>query len=1040
MPVMPEATLIGLLTSSETVLPDLAAHSAILSQIADAAGCGQWYFDIERRRMWANRAYYAMLGYNPGDVKLDSAWVRAQIHPDDLAPAIEVMELLIAGDTTEFHVDYRLRHKDGSYKWFEASARRLDRSSIGLPDLIFGSLFDITRRKADERCLTQALETAEAAYGEALVYREMMQSSSLCGGVAHWTFCPELDSGWAPETTYALLGYEADAFPSTHAGWRSLIHPDDLPGTASSMDNLVCGSSNLHEHEHRLRHADGTYHWYRAVARRVDRSDEGLPFLLAGALVNIDHEKENERRLASSAAYAKQARDRLNTLADNSQCGLVEYHISRDGSVNLSYFSGKFPEIMGITKSHIEADPRTLEANVNREDYKNIISHIEKAKLDLAPFSFTCRVQHPRKGQRRILASVNPVSQSDGSVIFYSSVIDITEQYEAEERATIAAEQAEQARKWLESIADIAPVGLYEFRRDTHGNVSFPYTSGRFNDLMGYERDEIEALQAGIFERVVPEDRSKVLETTDKSVRHLKPWRLRFRINHPKRGLIWLEGASIPRREEIDGSVVWSGALHDVTKDVEREAQLKRAHQLAEEMRTESEHRALHDGLTGLPNRRYYDQMMATRMSSASSGLDPGDCALVRLDLDHFKYVNDTLGHEAGDAVLAHVADVLRSSIRVNDFAARIGGDEFSIILAPHTTRQCAQDIVAHIQGVLAKPFYHNGRPCRFGASFGVARVDNMTEDGCDLQLFADAALYKAKRTGRNRMQFFTPELHNDFLNDRRIASDIHDALERDEFLPYFQPQICAKTGLVFGVEALLRWHHPVQGLLAPGAFMHVLQQLQLMPDVQRIMLIKADEALARWQAKGMTIPRISFNVSSEQIHDPDVLALAGRMAVGETQVAFELLESIFVEEESEDFHAHVDKIRTAGIDIEVDDFGSGHASIIGLMQISPSALKIDRRIVAPVVQESRSRELVRAIIEIANTLGIRTVAEGVETEQQAECLRRMGCDVLQGYLFARPIGHEDFLEYARKQGVLCKVRDASGPDIERHVDEVTSA
>ncbi|SDK04181.1 EAL domain, c-di-GMP-specific phosphodiesterase class I (or its enzymatically inactive variant) [Aliiruegeria lutimaris] len=242
---------------------------------------------------------------------------------------------------------------------------------------------------------------------------------------------------------------------------------------------------------------------------------------------------------------------------------------------------------------------------------------------------------------------------------------------------------------------------------------------------------------------------------------------------------------------------------------------------------------------------------------------------------------------------------------------------------------------------------------------------------------------------------------------------EIHEAIDADQFVPFFQPQVSAADGRLVGAEVLLRWLHPARGLLLPGDFLQMAEQLRLVSDIDRIMMEKSHDALARWRAQGLIIPKISFNVSSGRMHDPGIVALARKMKSTDTQVTFELLESILVEEESDQFRMHLEMVREAGIEIEIDDFGSGHASIIGLTEIAPSALKIDKRLVDPVAPGSQSLSLVGAIVEIAETLGIETIAEGVENGEQAILLRDIGCSVLQGYHFARPLNEKQFFDYA---------------------------
>ncbi len=723
---------------------------------------------------------------------------------------------------------------------------------------------------------------------------------------------------------------------------------------------------------------------------------------------------EAQDQLESARIEAEQARLRLDTLADNMPGALFERRENQDGTFAFDYFSAKFPDLFGATAETILAEEKALCTNVLAEDQGAFFEKLAECSANLSVFEEKIRVAHPEKGLRWILVSALPFPRPDGSRVCYGSAMDITEGVQSEIRAAEAAEDLKRSHERLTLVTEIAPVGLYELRRTDDGAFDFPYVSGRFAEFAGIEAEDFQDDPARLLPVVASEDRPELVESIHKSAGGLEHWRMRFRVIRPESGVLWLSGTAIPRLEE-KGSIVWTGAVLDVTPDAMREEALRDAHRLAEKMRAENETQALHDGLTGLPNRRYYDRVIAERLEQArSSGGE--DCTLVRLDLDHFKNVNDTLGHAAGDLVLVRVAEVLRDSIRASDFAARIGGDEFSILLAPRQTREDASGLVARIREKLAEPLIFDGRQCRFGASFGIAHVEDLTEAGSDIQIFADAALYQAKEGGRNRLQFFTPALHQSLIEDRRLSVEIHEAIETDQFVPFFQPQVSARDGRLVGAEVLLRWLHPTRGLVLPGEFLPVAEQLRLVSDIDRIMMEKSRDALARWQAQGLIMPKISFNVSSGRMHDPGIVALAQQMAATETQVTFELLESILVEDETELFRMHLDMIRDAGVDIEIDDFGSGHASIIGLTEIAPSALKIDKRLIDPVAPASRALSLVGAIVEIAETLGINTVAEGVETSCQASLLREIGCTVLQGFHFSHPLNEKQFLAYALLQ------------------------
>ncbi|KQB15432.1 EAL domain-containing protein [Rhodobacter capsulatus] len=1133
------------------------AAQATADALTTALICGEtgvWSICAELGEAWMPDECYRQLGYAPGDFIPDEIGWRSLFHPDDLEAAMARMQDLICDRAPVFTADHRLRHKDGSYHWYRTVARKIDRSDRGLPFIVSGGFTRIDEAKAIERRLSDALADAQKSRAKAEERGELLRTSALCAGIGSFSVCPDLALGWTPDETYRLFGHAPGAFAATDAGWRSQIHPEDLASAVTEMEKLKSGASDLYVHEHRCRHADGSYHWYRAIARRVDRSDKGLPYLLAGVIICIDQSRENERRLAEAAERAQQARDRLDTLADNAPGALFEYRRNADGSIDMPYFSAKLPmmvgvapeaivangvnvfthmpqdmmpeifgwieesreqgtpfehrlpvdhpergliwltvsalpcnqpdgatlwfgnvfditeqmymtrqaersaeavrrahdrmvtmaenapgaifewqrdtgghfsfaffsavlpDLLGLSGEALEADGAAVFTRILPEDIPAVQAAVMHSVETLTRFEILHRIRHPQRGLRWLHVSASPFPQDNGTIVWYGNAMDVTEQIEAKSREEQAAEAMHQAHERLASIASIAPVGLYEFRRDADGGTSFPYASPYLEDMLGVGYGVFSRVASTdyLFANVHPDDRPDFMTARGDKATNLELWNQRFRVQHPIRGEIWLANSATPKAQP-DGSVVWTGALHDVTTDVAREAELRRAHLLAETMRAENERQALHDGLTGLPNRRSYDNVLARRIAGAAAG-GPRDGVLIRVDLDHFKHVNDTLGHEAGDMVLQRVADVLRAELRGGDFAARIGGDEFSIILAPGQSGGHAREVVERMQARLSEPLLFEGRQCRFGASFGVAETEDLAAMGSEIQLFADAALYRAKEGGRNRMEFFTPELHQNILFDRKLAVEIQEGLDRGEFVPFFQSQVCARSGRLTGVETLLRWRHPERGLLAPDAFMHVAVQLRLVSEIDRVMMEKSATALTSWRAQGLRVPKISFNVSSGRMHDPDVVRAARAIAEGETKVTFELLESILVEEESEVFRFHLDALRDAGIEIEIDDFGSGHASIIGLMHIAPSALKIDQRIVAPVARDPRSKNLVRAIVEIAETLGIATVAEGVETRAQAEILRDLGCDVLQGFLFSTPLSAEDFAQICTQE------------------------
>jgi diguanylate cyclase (GGDEF)-like protein/PAS domain S-box-containing protein len=471
--------------------------------------------------------------------------------------------------------------------------------------------------------------------------------------------------------------------------------------------------------------------------------------------------------------------------------------------------------------------------------------------------------------------------------------------------------------------------------------------------------------------------------------------------------------------EDANGGSRIVGVNWDVSRDVALNEDLKLARDLAEARarmleaaKARIEHNALHDSLTGLPNRRYLD----TALDDCPIPDGPNaSVALLQIDLDRFKQINDTLGHAAGDAMLVHAAGVLRECAGPDRFVARIGGDEFVVLCIGASLEELAA-LAEEIVTRMRKPVSYRGHECRFGVSIGIAAEFAPDIDPRRLLVNADIALYRAKSRGRNRYEFFTGILQAEIVRTKRLADEILSGLEQNAFVAYYQPQFDAHTLDISGVEALVRWRHPSRGVLPPHQFMRTAEELNVVSTIDRMMLEQTLAALRRWREQGWDIPKVSVNVSACRLHDETLLDSLESLVINPGMLAFELVESIFFDDSDEIVTSNIERIKELGIDVEIDDFGTGYASIVSLMKLKPKRLKIDRQLVTPIVASHSQRNLVRSIIEIGKSLGIGVVAEGVETMRHAAILRDLGCDHLQGYAFGKPMAEVELSEFLRVQ------------------------
>ncbi len=433
-----------------------------------------------------------------------------------------------------------------------------------------------------------------------------------------------------------------------------------------------------------------------------------------------------------------------------------------------------------------------------------------------------------------------------------------------------------------------------------------------------------------------------------------------------------------------------------------------------EDAKCRIEHASLHDALTGLANRRYLDQILDARMQEATHARYP--LAALHIDLDRFKQINDTMGHAAGDAVLRHVADVLQTETRTQDFAARVGGDEFVIITEEGPDPGQLAKFAARLVERMNQPLKIGKKEVRYGASVGIAVADDDLEDPRELLINADMALYRAKDLGRNCWAYFSKELQAEIREKKILADEILEALDRNEFHAHYQPQFDAATHSVSGVEALVRWENPQRGTLHPDSFLPVASELGVLRRIDQAVLFRVIEDRKRWEAAGVEPPRVSVNISGHRLREPELLEDIRAAGFPPGALTIELLESIFLDEADSSVDWTIDQLREMGVGVELDDFGTGHSSIVGLIKLNPDGLKIDRQFVIPITASVEKAALVRSIIEIGHSLGVQVVAEGVETLEHARILADLNCNILQGYAFAKPMNSDDLIRFLQTE------------------------
>ncbi|MBL8349486.1 MAG: EAL domain-containing protein [Burkholderiaceae bacterium] len=435
-----------------------------------------------------------------------------------------------------------------------------------------------------------------------------------------------------------------------------------------------------------------------------------------------------------------------------------------------------------------------------------------------------------------------------------------------------------------------------------------------------------------------------------------------------------------------------------------------------EAQKAELEKIALHDSLTGLPNRALFSAL--TQAAVAAAARDGGRLALLFIDVDRFKSVNDTLGHAAGDHLLATLAARLRSAVRASDVVCRHSGDEFIVLLHDGDAWDEVASTADRLLKEMERPVSVDGREVAVSASIGVALYPDDASDPETLVRHADTAMYAAKHLGRARVSFFRAEFNAQLQTSLQLERELRRALAKGEFVLHYQPQVDAVSGALLGCEALVRWQHPGRGMVPPLEFIAAAEHCGLISELGAWTIRSACAQIARWKASGMAFGSVAVNVSALEFRNHRLLdTLTRAMAdfgVQPHELEIELTESVLMTD-TQTTRRIVENLRGLGLPLAVDDFGTGYSSLAYLKHLRPSKVKIDRSFVTGLPGDEDDRVLVQAIVQLAGALGIRVVAEGVETVAQRDFLHRIGCSALQGFLISRPQPAEGIEAFVRQ-------------------------
>ncbi|SEK64363.1 PAS domain S-box-containing protein/diguanylate cyclase (GGDEF) domain-containing protein [Atopomonas hussainii] len=773
--------------------------------------------------------------------------------------------------------------------------------------------------------------------------------------------------------------------------WEKILHPDDYEFYEKiRRSQRVIGDHQTITGLLRWRHHNGDYLWFQIRERAFSRKPDGTVHRLIGTAKNVTDLIEATERMRTDEA-------RYRALTES----LQEVIWTTDSEFRLDYVSPMSEQLLGIAPQHFLnrgymqfiADRRQLTpANVALQTLRNDLLNVNRQQqLRDNQASYQISLDFLHAAGHKVPLDITVSLQWDANGRFKGLLglaRDVTEQRRAERELRMAATVFDHSTA---AVLVTDPAGYV---------VKVNHT---FTQMLGYSNDEIVGKRPNWLTADRQEEAS--LPDIQKYVLQAGSWE----------GEIWL------KRQNGEVFPAWIGlnSVDDSEGDLvsfvcfcvdisERKASEQRIHRLA-----------YYDALTSLPNRSLFQDRLHAALQHA--GRHNEWVALMFLDLDRFKPINDSLGHAAGDRMLKEVAERLSHCSDLEYTLARMGGDEFTLLVSGLPQREEALNQAMHlaesILAQLAKPFRLERRDFFVTGSIGIALFPQDGVEANQLMKNADTAMYHAKEVGRNNFQFYQAEMNARALERLELESDLRRAVEQQEFELFYQAQFARDGQQLIGAEALLRWRHPQRGLISPALFIPVLEELGLIVPVGDWALREACQQLMRWDANGLVMSKVSVNLSARQFDDASlgsrVASVLAETRLNAKRLELELTESILMHN-IEAVLPLIESFKRLGLTLAIDDFGTGYSSLSYLKQLPIDLLKIDRSFVDGLPDGEQDGQIARAIIAMAHSLNMQVIAEGVETAEQLAFLQEHGCDEFQGYLLAKPLPAGEFLQRFR--------------------------
>jgi len=921
-----------------------------LRLIQDATGLAEFETSASGIRSYSDR-FFDQVGLPPRDSVISFAEWLETVHPDDRERLQTQFDRLLR-EQEWFEIEFRVVRADtGEVRWLSSHCV-VERDEDGNPVRCIGAHFDITDRKRAEEALRQ---------NEARL-RAILDAMPDCVRIF------DENKRLVYINPYGLELLEAPDLETLAGSGHVPVPPEYVAESADVHNRVMAGETVV---------------WsYETVGMRGGRRHveaHAVPFVLPdGARAHMCISRDiTERKRAEDALRLSEQRLRLVQEAT----GLADFESGTDG---IAHVSESMVEQLGLPAGTKTLSFDQLLEYVHPEDHELLRSAIERSLLSRETFQCEFRIVHGITGEVRWIYSRTKVERDENGDAIRSigAHLDITDRKRAEEALRESEERFRLA-------AEAAGLGVWDY----DSMLDERSWSGRLREMFGFPPNTPASLNlAG--QCVSADERADFLRKLDEiRAGNVERFNASFRINRADDGRERWVAFNAWRTHRADtGSQRIIMTVRDVTEEKTAEERIRWS--------------ASHDPLTRLANRTLFQQKLDAAIRSArATGKAVG---VLLLDLDHFKQINDSLGHDVGDALLKMFADRLRSVIRSQDTVARLGGDEFAIVVPSLHGSDDLLRLSRSIQERMRAPFIHGGRVLDCRVSSGASMFPDHGGTAKEVLKNADLALYAAKGAGRAMVTMYEPTMRQDL--QRRVAMIQHarNAIHDDHVIPYYQPKLDLLTGTVNGFEALLRWRMPNGRIGRPAALEAAFEDLEVAAAISDRMIDRAIADMRVWLDRGIAFQHVAVNAAAAEFRRDNfaerVLDRLRRHNIPTRCFQIEVTETVFLGRGAESVHRALALLSSQGVKIALDDFGTGYASLRHLKQFPVDIIKIDQSFVRDMEIDPGDEAIVRAVINLGRSLGISVVAEGIESESQAERLLTLGCDFGQGFLFAKAV------------------------------------